>query len=255
MSAIADDFAKRLQTACGVPRTRVSLIDLEATERAKQARDQVGLVYQNPDLSAIQHPTSDQIRAELGWTDQPIAVTELAVWNYQWFDSVKAAVDGLMASPAHRPWLVNTAYTHWGIGVHEELAPKSLWPTAWQSNEYLETRRYYIVWLATGLPKPKPVNLPTGAEPLQYGLVNPPSTGWVTVGPLGPVNVRFTPTLGASSVDFSTGTVGGYRAILLGDVTGEAWFGNTRWSALWIPERGGFRYCHVTLRSVAEPAR
>ena len=236
-----DRFASLLQAACGVTRQRVSIIDQQATERAREAREAVGLTGETP----ISHPSADAIRAELGWIGEPIGVGELATWNYLWRDPVQAAVNGLMNSTPHRNVLVNPAFTHWGIGVYSEL------PVG-ETNPIL-ARWYFIVWVATGVPRPKPIDLPVGLEPVQFELLNPPSLSSVVVGPNGAVNVRFSPRMPSDQIDFSTAATGPLRVLLLDDVVGEVWSGSDRWSALWIPDRGGFRYCHATLRSAAQP--
>lgn len=240
MSVEADRFASLLQAACGVTRQRVEIIDLKATERAHEARIQVGLNGETP----ISHPTGDDIRSRLGWDGKPIGVGELATWNYLWRDPIQAAVNGLMNSAVHNAVLTNHGFTHWGVGIYSELPPGD-------TNE-LFRRRYFIVWVATGIPQPDPVELPLGTPPTSFTAM-PTLPSSVVIGPAGAVNVRFAPSLAVPQVDFSTGTTGPLRAFYLGDVEGDSWNGSTRWSALWLPERGGYRYCHSTLRSAPRP--
>jgi hypothetical protein len=241
-SAELERFASLLQSACGVTRTRVPIVDKKAGERALEARQQVGLNYTGTSSDLIQHPSPDEIRKRLGWTGEQISVTELAVWNYLWRDPVLSAVNGLMASPSHAPWLRSTAYTHWGVGIYSELPP---------GRDEIERRRYFIVWLTTGVPKPKQVDLPVGLAPTKF-LWRPDGPASAVIGMNGSVNVRLSASLASDQVDFATGATGAYRAILLGDVEGQAWNGDTRWSAFWIPERGGYRYAHKTLRGLEQ---
>lgn len=252
MTAQQDEFAIRLQEACGVKRTRNVDLDREATERALEARNLVGLHGTTP---IWPHPDLAEIRTRLGSGWEQIGALELAAWNYWWADPIGAAVNGLMNSPNHRPWLVNPDYTYWGIGVDTEVPPKDQWRASWSTAAY-ETRWYFTVWLSTGIPKPKVVEpiLNPGLCPTSFKL-RTPRQGWVVIngGATSGTNVRLSPKLAADQVDFSTGPTGPIKALYLGQVQGDEFAGSTNWSVLWLPDRGGFRYVHSLLHGPLVP--
>jgi hypothetical protein len=241
-STEVERFAALLQAACGITRTRVIDLDREAGERAAEARAQVGLDGE----ALIGHPSGDAIRIRLDWPSS-IGAGELATWNYLWRDPVQAAVNGLMASKAHRDVLVNPGFTHWGLGIYTELpTPVPSWTT-----EALWRRWYFIIWVSTGTPQTVPAPLPlmrAGEVPTFSGSIG---HAWVMVNQ--GTNVRLGPRLAADRVDFNT-SQGPLKAAWLGPVKGDTWLAyGDRWSCLWIPDRGGFRYVHSSLHDQPRP--
>lgn len=138
-----DRLLHLLTTGTGIFRTRNTSLDREAAERAREARDQVGLDYTGTPSDAIVHPTQTQCEARLGpeWSGK--GVGELATWNYQYRDPVEAAANGLLGSAPHRRVLDDPAFRFWGAGIYTELPA---------GQDELQRRWYVVVWLSKGIP-------------------------------------------------------------------------------------------------------
>lgn len=202
-------------------------LEIEADERALEARNQVGLDYTGTD--------SDNIKHDLDmWEELPYGVTtygENAAWFYLWRDPVAHAADAWMASDAHRHNLLNPEFTNWGLGIHTELPPGD-------TNELY--RRWYFICLFTNDPKivapTTPPVIPTGDCPKGLVQIN---NRKVTI--FGGVNIRLRPELGSEDIDYQTAA--NKTVPLVGSVTGDDYIGTTKWYVFLDPERGGqWRY-------------
>lgn len=128
-----------------VIRTRNPDLEREAAERAREARDQVGLVADGDD--GIPHPTQTEREARLGpdWTGKGVA--EIATWNYLYNDPIKAAADGLLGSPVHRAILDDPTFMYWGAGIYTELP---------EGEPELARRYYVVIWVSKLIPPENP---------------------------------------------------------------------------------------------------
>ncbi len=140
-------FYAGLTAGSGISRSIDARLEFAARRRTQEAVEQVGY-----DSGGIPHPGSLEQRRRLGWPTS-IGVTELATWNYMYRDPVQAAVDGLLASTAHREVLLNQrgTFRHWGAGIYRTFKPGDD-----QSNPLLE-RWYFVIWLSTGVPAMKAI--------------------------------------------------------------------------------------------------
>lgn len=136
----------------GITRIRDVRLEEKATERAFEARQQVGLNFTGTDADNIVHPSQLQCETRLGpeWINK--GVGEIGNWLYQWTDPIQALVRdekndgtpvGFMNSEEHAHVLTDTKYEHWGIGLYDELP----------SGESEINRRYYcIIWMGISVP-------------------------------------------------------------------------------------------------------
>lgn len=132
-----------LTAGTGVIRTVHPELEKAAAARAREARDQVGLVFTGTEADLIQHPTQAEAEARLGpkWTG--LGVGELATWNYLYNDPIAAAAEGLLNSPAHRKVLDDPTFLYWGAGIYTELA---------DGDGELSRRWYFLIWFSKKVP-------------------------------------------------------------------------------------------------------
>ena len=154
-------FYDLLLAGTGIIRTRNVDLELEALERAFEARQQVGLTGS----TGIVHPTQAEREARLGpeWSQK--GVVELGSWLWQWNDPIKALVDstssngtkvGLLNSEPHRSILLDPSFVYWGAGLYDELPP----------GEPEINRRYYgVVWMSKLVPSETPKQAFTDVPP------------------------------------------------------------------------------------------
>jgi hypothetical protein len=147
-----------LANGLGFDRIRDPRLEHQASLRAYEARQQVGITGSTP----IAHPTQAERRLRLGPGWENIWIEELAVWNYDYLDPIQALVDyrrlngelvGLLNSSEHRAVLDNTSYKHWGIGLYTELP---------EGQEEWHTRHYCVIWMARSVP---PILEPSPDDP------------------------------------------------------------------------------------------
>ncbi len=134
-------IAEIISQTVGITRTRDSDLEREADERAGEARYQTGLYIGDSDgLDDIAHPPHSIRLSRLNVPENgSVFVAELATWNYRFLDPIDAAAEGLLNSEPHRQILDMPFYTHWGIGIHTEMAPET---------EEWERRWWVIIWLS-----------------------------------------------------------------------------------------------------------
>ena len=132
-------MADIISSATRVSRIRDAALEREATERAFEARQQVGLVATNTDADKIVHPTPAQRISRLG-VPSTVGTAELAIWKYLVHDPIASLANGLLNSAEHRAVLDNPYFDYWGIGIYSEM------PSG-ETSEFL--RRWYgIIWLS-----------------------------------------------------------------------------------------------------------
>ena len=210
-------------------------LESEADERAKEARDQVGLTATNTDADNIKHDMDM-------WEELPKGITtygENAAWFYLWHDPVAHAADAWWASTQHRNNLMNLNFTNWGLGIYTEM------PTG-STDELL--RRWYFIQIFTNDPQvqstPIPVTPPPGQCPTT---LTPIYNRKITIGT--GVNIRTAPLLTDSYIDYQTTSSETHN--ILGSIAGGSYNGSTKWFVM--KGSRGWRYAHSTV--VSTPVR
>lgn len=139
-----NSIAQIITNAVDISRVRDAALEKFATDRALEARQQVGLYVHigNPDADKIIHPPAPVRQARLG-VPSSVGTAELAIWTYlinpPVYDNLAM---GLLNSPDHRAVLDNPIYTHWGLGIYTEF------PDGEEGDERFR-RWYHIIELAT----------------------------------------------------------------------------------------------------------
>ena len=133
-----DRLYVELTTKVGFTRIRDVRLERIAMDRALEMRYQQGLTYSSG--NPIEHQPY-QLRARVyPWQDAD-GTTENATWHYfppTWVDAITAAIDytfpndpatygdyagqsvGWWNSTIHKSQLLDTRWTHWGMGIHFE---------------------------------------------------------------------------------------------------------------------------------------